>query len=66
MYTLYDTWSQNWMKFFFGDPWEPKTTREPFRFDFSLLGVFWGQSAPIGPRELKFYMVGPQMMPNKM
>ena len=29
---------------FFGDPWGPKTTREPIRIDFSLLGIFWGQS----------------------
>ena len=29
---------------FFGDPCAPKTTREPVRVDFSLLGVFWGQS----------------------
>ena len=23
-------------------------------------------SAPIGPRDLKFFLVGPQMMPNKL
>ena len=34
---------------FFGDPLEPKTTREPFRIDFSLLGVFWGQSVKKNP-----------------
>ena len=29
---------------FFADPWGPKTKKEPVRIDFSLLGVFWGQS----------------------
>ena len=42
MYTLYDTRSQKWTKFFLVKHWGPKPPGNPSELIFALFGGLWG------------------------